>query len=334
MPLEDIGFYTLSDARVAQVSATSPMWRTEMILTPRCNFHCTYCRGLREDCYGDEVHGDMKYEDAIATLDDWMRHGLKNVRFSGGEPTIYKRLVDLVAYCKSNGVERIAISTNGSASPDLYDRLMDAGANDFSISLDACCASGANQMAGVDCKFERLTSNIRRIAARTYVTVGVVLNQDNIAELKDVVVFAHDMGVADIRVISAAQYDETLRGVIGIPQDILDAHPILNYRVENVRMGRHVRGLKDGDCNRCHLAWDDSVVAGKLHFPCIIHMREGGDPIGTVGPNMRAERIAWSQTHDTHQDPICKRNCLDVCIDYNNTFERRRHVSEEPQEVV
>jgi MoaA/NifB/PqqE/SkfB family radical SAM enzyme len=322
MKLEEIGFYTLSDARVHQVSETSPMWRTEMILTPRCNFACTYCRGLRKDCYGEGDKGDMPYETAITVLDNWMKYGLKNVRFSGGEPTCYKRLPELVHYCKKNGVERIAVSTNGSAIFELYELLIVMGVNDFSISLDACCASHAQKMAGVDFHFERVVENIRKIAAKTYVTVGVVLNQDNINELKDVVQFAHNLGVADIRVISAAQYNETLQGVIGIPQEILDAHPILKYRVENVKKGRHVRGLGPDNCNRCHLAWDDSVVAGRYHFPCVIHMREGGDPIGEIGPNMRAERIAWAKTHNTHADPICNKNCLDVCSQYNDFVQK------------
>ena len=43
MRLEDIGFYTLSDARAAGASASSPLWRCEMILTDLCNLRCRYC---------------------------------------------------------------------------------------------------------------------------------------------------------------------------------------------------------------------------------------------------------------------------------------------------
>jgi hypothetical protein len=60
------------------------------------------------------------------------------------------------------------------------------------------------------------------------------------------------------------------------------------------------------------------AVANGYHFPCIIYMREQGDPIGQVGPNMRKERYEWMVNHDAHKDPICSKNCLDVCIDYNN----------------
>jgi molybdenum cofactor biosynthesis enzyme MoaA len=111
MRLEEIGFYTLSDERAAKASGTSPMYRCEMILTSRCNFNCPYCRGLRM------MKGDIDFEVAKTALQLWIKDGLKNVRFSGGEPTMYPYLNRLVRMCKEGGVEHIAISTNGSAHP-------------------------------------------------------------------------------------------------------------------------------------------------------------------------------------------------------------------------
>lgn len=35
---------------------------------------------------------------------------------------------------------------------------------------------------------------------------------------------------------------------------------------------------------------------------------------------MRKEREEWFKNHDTHGDKICRENCLDVCVDYNNLF--------------
>ena len=107
--LEDIGFYTLSNARAHNSSATSPLWRAELILTSACNFRCPYCRGLRED-----LRGALSFEQASEIIRLWLAQGLKNVRFSGGEPTLYHRLDELIAMCRDGGVEHIAISTNGS----------------------------------------------------------------------------------------------------------------------------------------------------------------------------------------------------------------------------
>lgn len=313
MKLEDIGFYTLRDERAETVSPTSAMQRCEVLITGACNFKCPYCRGPRKGSEGHE-----KLEHVIKIIDLWADDGLVNIRLSGGEPTTHPKLVDMVAHAKARGIKRIAISTNGSLKPQLYRDLIEAGANDFSISLDACCADGGDEMAGVDGSFGQVVENIKMISALTYVTVGVVVNENNVDDVGKIVRFAHDLGVADIRVISAAQYNTLLEGVTNIDQDIIDAHPILRYRVENTKAGRNVRGLQEGDAKTCYLAMDDSVIVGDNHYPCVIHMRERGKPIGKVGPNMRAERIAWMENHNTHEDPVCKKNCLDVCIDYNN----------------
>jgi hypothetical protein len=102
----------------------------------------------------------------------------------------------------------------------------------------------------------------------------------------------------------------------------LKRHPILAYRVKNLRDNVSVRGMKEGDNHKCPLVMDDMAVVGGYHFPCIIYLREKGKPIGRVGENMRAERIKWAQEHDTYNDPICRANCLDVCVSYNNTCQK------------
>jgi hypothetical protein len=123
--------------------------------------------------------------------------------------------------------------------------------------------------------------------------------------------------VADIRVIPAAQNGDRFSAV-EIDADIIEKHPILKYRIGNMRSGHPVRGLREGDARRCSLVLDDMAVCQGKHYPCIIYMRESGRAIGIVGDTMREERLAWSRSHDIHADPICKGNCLDVCVDYNN----------------
>lgn len=312
MKLEDIGFYTLCDERARHVSDTSPMWRCELIVTDRCNFHCPYCRGL-PNCKG-EMHPGVAQE----VLKQWCDQGLQNVRFSGGEPLTYPWLKDLVWYCYQRGVKRIAISSNGSFPIERYRELICQGVNDFSISLDACCSAFGDRMAGVPGKWEQVVSNIRTLAQRVYTTVGVVLTTETAPQVCKIVQFAHDLGVADIRLIPAAQESDMIAGVQNIPNAILNAHPILRYRVQNLLAGRPVRGLTSQDSHACYLVQDDSIVAGDSHYPCPIYLREQGEPIGKISPIMRAERLAWFALHDTYKDPICRRNCLDICIDHNN----------------
>jgi MoaA/NifB/PqqE/SkfB family radical SAM enzyme len=316
--LEDIGFYTLSDKRALESSVSSPLWRCELILTDRCNFKCPYCRGLRDD-----ICGVMPMERATHILDLWIKEGLRNVRFSGGEPLLYAGLGELVDRAKRGGVRRIAISTNGSASLTAYYDLVSRGVNDLSISLDGCCASTTDRMTGTCGYWDRIVTNIIALSKITYVTVGMVFTDENVEDCIEAVKFAASLGVSDIRVIPSAQYNEALLKLSALPDAFLARYPILAYRVRNIRAGRHVRGIPDGCENKCCLVLDDMAVAGKYHFPCIIYMREGGDPIGEVSENMRVDRERWMVGHDPSSDPICKRNCIDVCIAHNSVAARR-----------
>ena len=325
MRLEDIGFYTLSEARAAGAAVDSRMMRAELLLTARCNFHCPYCRGVGG--------ADVSLQSALAVIRLWTDDGLYALRLSGGEPLLYKGLDELVRAAKAGGAERIAISSNGSFPRHRYLELIEAGVNDLSISLDACCAEDGDRMAGgVKGAWNRVVANIRDLSGQTYLTVGVVLTQDNAARINDIIAFAAELGVADVRVIPAAQDGDRLSQV-EVDPDLLARLPILRYRIDNLRAGGTVRGLSPSDSHRCGLVLDDSAVCEGKHYPCIIYLREGGAPIGEVSPGMRAARAAWSASHDTHQDDICRGNCLDVCVAYNNacaTARQKRQAANTP----
>jgi hypothetical protein len=225
----------------------------------------------------------------------------------------------LLAYSLS--AERIAISTNGSAPRSLYDALLRGGVNDFSISLDACDPVYGDFMAGgIQGAFDTVTENIRWLAERIYTTVGIVLTEFNAKKVAEIVSFARGLGVADIRIIPAAQWENTLPP-LSPPQDILDMYPILRYRIDRLSKGQTLRGLSTADSHKCGLVLDDVAVNDGKHFPCIIYMREGGRALGDASdPLWRKCRDEWYRGTDTHRDPICTKNCLDVCIEYNNKF--------------
>jgi len=322
MKLEEIGFYSLSDNRVKNTNINSRMMRCELILLERCNFSCPYCRGLKDEIYGDRKLKQLSLEEIKQNIDYWCEgEPLENIRFSGGEPTLHKDIVEIVRYSKEKGISRIAISSNGSNKWELYQELIGAGANDFSISLDACCAIDGDKMSGgVKGSWDKVVENIRKLSERTYVNVGVVLTPENIDSTIDTIKFADSLGVSDIRIISSAQWNEPIPRLHEVPQEIKDKYPILRYRINHFAEGINVRGIGDEDSNQCPLMLDDSIIAGDYMFKCIIHMREGGEPIGKVGPNMRQERYDYFLNFDTHKDPICRGNCLDVCRDYSNRY--------------
>lgn len=324
--LKEIGFYALSDKRVLNTSEKSQMKRCEMIITEYCNFKCPYCRGLKDSIYGERKIKELSLEEIKQNIDHWCKNEpLENIRFSGGEPTLHKDIVEIITYAKEKGIKRIAMSTNGSNKTSLYKTLIDCGVNDFSISLDASCSSDGDMMAGyIEGSWEKVVENIEILSGLTYVTVGVVLTPENIDKTIETIRFASSLGVSDIRIISAAQYNKPIPRLDEVEAEIREKHPILDYRIKHFTEGRNVRGIQKTDSPRCALVLDDSIIAGDYHFPCVIYMREKGNPIGKVSKDMRAERKRWFEKHNSHTDPICSKNCLDVYIDYNNKYKKIR----------
>jgi MoaA/NifB/PqqE/SkfB family radical SAM enzyme len=306
--LDNIGFYTLSDARAHKVAtmARPALTRCEILTGGRCNFRCQYCRRAG----GPDA--DPRNIESVLQL--WIADGLQAVRFSGGEPTLWPHLESMVAFA-GKYIPRVAISTNGSAPWKTYERLLTAGANDFSVSLDACCSSDGKRMSGgIDGAWECVVENIRRLSAATYVSVGVVITEENEASVADIVRFAAGLSVRDIRVIPAAQNDAKVN-VGPLP---IDGMPILKWRWDRLQAGKQVRGIALEDSRQCALVLDDMAVMNGNHYPCIIYLREGGRPVGMVSPTMREERARWYERHDSYADPICSRNCLDFCVAHNN----------------
>ena len=313
MKLEDIGFYTLSDERVKNTNSKNPLHRCELILTDACNFKCPYCRGQKAD-YAGTLSRDM----ALRVLDYWISEGIINVGFTGGEPTLYKHLCEIVKHCKDAGLKRMALSTNGSAPREKYEALLDAGMNDFSMSLDACCPETGDVMTGVKGQWQNVVDNIKFLASKSYVTVNIVVTEENVGEAVKVIELASSLGVADMRIATSAQWNQVIN--LDVNRDILNKHPILRYKINEINSGNKPRGLCESDSNRCALVLDDMAVVRDNHFPCVVYFRERGNPIGKIGPSCRADREKWFLEHDTHCDPICKANCLNIWSFYNNKY--------------
>jgi GTP 3',8-cyclase len=104
-------------------------------LTRACNFGCTYCAADGKPV-ADNQHT------SVATFCDWIQRLLAhvpiaNIRLTGGEPTLYPELVELVASLVVITDAEISMTTNGYAMASLALSLREAGLTSVNISLDA-----------------------------------------------------------------------------------------------------------------------------------------------------------------------------------------------------
>ncbi len=115
-------------------------------VTDRCNLRCSYC--MPECGVEFKSHEDMlSYEQIASVTRAAVGLGITKVRLTGGEPLVRRGIVDLVALLgRIEGLETLAMTTNGVMLP-LYARaLRDAGLDSVNISLDTLDPEGYRRL--------------------------------------------------------------------------------------------------------------------------------------------------------------------------------------------
>ncbi len=105
-----------------------------LMTTAACNMRCRHCSAERTMKHGGN---SLSYEELCDVIDQFIELGGATVVFSGGEPTLHPRLLDLVARIPASK----AIScmfTNGSRIDRAYaDELYSAGMYSALVSIDS-----------------------------------------------------------------------------------------------------------------------------------------------------------------------------------------------------
>jgi MoaA/NifB/PqqE/SkfB family radical SAM enzyme len=103
----------------------------QMVVVRRCNLKCGYCNEF------DDSSAPVPFEELQRRLDKLDALGAFAVEFTGGEPLLHPRLVDLVAYAKTKRFRKVMLLSNGFLfSSEMIEALNRAGLDDLQISID------------------------------------------------------------------------------------------------------------------------------------------------------------------------------------------------------
>jgi MoaA/NifB/PqqE/SkfB family radical SAM enzyme len=163
--------------------------------TRRCNLRCVHCYSLS----GPEERGELDAALLRRVLDDAAAEAFNVAGFSGGEPTLYRPLAELLAHAKSVGLTT-TVTTNGML---LTRRLLGelAGLVDvLAISLDGPPESH-NAMRASPLAFSKMAARLDDVRA-SGIPFGFIftLTQHNLDELDWVARFALDAGASLLQI--------------------------------------------------------------------------------------------------------------------------------------
>ena len=129
-----------------------PVRDLRISVTDRCNFRCTYC--MPAEIFGERYEFLPRPE--ILTFEEIERIarifaavGVNKLRITGGEPLVRANLPELIERLSSiEGIEDIALTTNGYFLPKYANELKEAGLKRLTISLDSIDEEIFKKMSG------------------------------------------------------------------------------------------------------------------------------------------------------------------------------------------
>lgn len=161
-------------------------YSVQLCPTDYCNIRCIFC----------PFHGEAQTEwrsPSMMTLDSFkvvidrlaeFPNKVKTLVLCGrGEPTLHKKLPEMIAYAREKGVaDEIRLTTNGfNLSPELNRRLIDAGLDYIKISVPAIDEQTCLEITGAKLDLEKYIANIKNLYDNKREGMTVYCKTSNIA---------------------------------------------------------------------------------------------------------------------------------------------------------
>lgn len=163
-------------------------------LTRNCNLRCSFCYAKKTEYIKSNT---LKYENLKKIVDFCEDAKVKYIVFTGGEPSVYSRLLDILKYIKSKNHKIIpTIATNGVLleNYDYCKSLVDNGMQYFDISLKGKDGKQYYDLAGYDCFLQQMNAIRNLSSLPVEFTCSMVLTRENIDSFCETVKNALDNG--------------------------------------------------------------------------------------------------------------------------------------------
>ncbi|MFJ3057443.1 GTP 3',8-cyclase MoaA [Herbaspirillum sp. NPDC087042] len=145
-----------------------PLQDLRISVTDRCNFRCVYCmpKDVFDKQYQFLAHSDLlSFEELTRVARQFVAHGVRKIRLTGGEPLLRKNIETLIAMLAAlrtpDGQEiDLTLTTNGTLLKQKAQALREAGLKRVTVSLDSLDDESFRKMNDVDFPVARVLEGI------------------------------------------------------------------------------------------------------------------------------------------------------------------------------
>lgn len=174
--------------------------RVKIVTGLKCNIQCVFCY------YRDNLKApNRKFEEIKKDLLYAKKHGIFEIDFSGGEPTIHPDLPKLISEAKNMGMEKVCIISNGWRLADkAYLKLLkDSGLDEILFSVHGPTEKIHDSLTNTSGSFRRISEALTNAADEGLkVRTNTVVNRMNFETLTDTAAFIKSFNPVQVNFIT------------------------------------------------------------------------------------------------------------------------------------
>ena len=179
-------------------------------LTYHCNLKCGHCQIWQIPT--EEIKANtMSLDEQKKIVDDLADNDVGHISFSGGEMFLQKTVFELIAYAKQKGMKVGGNSNAYLITPDIAEKIAEAGLDMLYVSLDGDNAATHDKIRGVDGAFEKAIDGVKNMkAAKPDIKMffNTTINRHNVGQLTGVAEIAEEIGMEGITVEMTNTFDK------------------------------------------------------------------------------------------------------------------------------
>ncbi|MBW2995524.1 radical SAM protein, partial [Candidatus Woesearchaeota archaeon] len=318
--------------------------RVTLFVTHKCNLKCKYCNGPHLDMQMDRdkkqemLNSDFGLEQYVRCIDEWSKYNLQHLHFTGGEATLNKFLPDFVKIAYDKGIA-CTLTTNGTAKPELYRKLVENGLTEIRISIDSTVDDEFDELVGVKGACGKVKNSINELVKLRdqeqkdiFIILNACVGRFNLDKIKSTIKSLIDLNPDDAKLLVVAEEGEYVQGKARrqVVSELLEyarqkgrRYELLEKKIRTM-FRRNSFGLCDCaaqyEMKHCYVPLTERTLDAKSVYPCSIYSRYKGKPIISADASFEKQQEAvdyFVRNHDCRTDSICKDNCTYCCKQYN-----------------